>query len=311
MSHTATRRTFLAGALAVGAATVIGRTLSGAEPAKAPAAAPAAASPWQIGCYTRPWADQDWRVALDAIAEAGFKYAGLMTTKADKGKPNTIVSAATTPEEAQAVAAEVRKRGLKVPSVWGGGIPVAKGLQEGIDGLRRLIDTCAIVGCPNLLMGGAGKAELDAAYYKAIAECCDYGVSKGVGMSIKPHGGTNSNTAQCRQVIERVGHKNFRLWYDPGNIFFYSDGALDPANDAADADGQVAGMCIKDFLPPKNVAVTPGTGKVNFPAVLARLKKGGFTGGALVVEMIAPIEDLAQRLAEAKKARLFVEGLVA
>ncbi|MHC4084655.1 MAG: hypothetical protein ACYSU5_05525 [Planctomycetota bacterium] len=29
--------------------------------------------PWQIGCYTRPWGQYDYRVALDAIAEAGFK----------------------------------------------------------------------------------------------------------------------------------------------------------------------------------------------------------------------------------------------
>ncbi len=36
---------------------------------------------WQIGCYTRPWDHHDYRVALDAIAEAGFKYAGIMTTK--------------------------------------------------------------------------------------------------------------------------------------------------------------------------------------------------------------------------------------
>ncbi len=34
-----------------------------------------------IACYTRPWAKYEYRVALDAIAEAGYKYVGLMTTK--------------------------------------------------------------------------------------------------------------------------------------------------------------------------------------------------------------------------------------
>ena len=66
---------------------------------------------WQIGCYTRPWANYDYRVALDAIAEAGFKYAGLMTTKSEKG--NLIISVDTSPEEAQQVGREVKKRGLK------------------------------------------------------------------------------------------------------------------------------------------------------------------------------------------------------
>jgi hypothetical protein len=31
---------------------------------------------YQLGCYTRPWDQWDYRVALDGIAEAGFKYAG-------------------------------------------------------------------------------------------------------------------------------------------------------------------------------------------------------------------------------------------
>src|ERR1035438_2264734 len=36
---------------------------------------------WQMGCYTRVFDQFEYPVALDAIAEAGFKYVGLMTTK--------------------------------------------------------------------------------------------------------------------------------------------------------------------------------------------------------------------------------------
>jgi hypothetical protein len=157
-------------------------------------------------------------------------------------------------------------------------------------------------------MGGIGDEKLYNAYYKAIAECCDYAAEKGVGISVKPHGGLNATGPQCRKTIEMVGHKNFRIWYDPGNIFYYSDGKLDPIADAATVDGLVVGMCIKDYKHPKNVAVTPGTGQVDFPAVLARLKQGGFTGGPLVVECLEP-GDLKQTLAEAKKARQFLEEL--
>ena len=53
-----------------------------------------------------------------------------------------------------------------------------------------------------------------------------------------------------------------------------------------------------------------GTGRVNFPKVLDRLWRGGFKGGPLVIECLAPGE-LPQLLAEAKKARAFVESLVA
>ena len=262
-------------------------------------------SPWQIGCYTRPWGQYDYRVALDAIAEAGFKYAGLMTTKSKTG---LVVSASTTLEEAERIGEEVKKRGLAVPSVYGGGIPVEKSLKVGIEGLRKLIDNCAACGAKNLLMGGTGNKKLYKTYYKAIAECCNYAAEKGIGISVKPHGGLNATGPQCRKTVEMVGHRNFRIWYDPGNILYYSNGELDPVADAATVDGLVAGMCIKDYRHPKDVLVTPGNGKVNFTAVLARLRKGGFTSGPLVVECLER-GDLKQTLAEARKVRRFLEEL--
>ncbi|MBN2137887.1 MAG: neutral/alkaline non-lysosomal ceramidase N-terminal domain-containing protein [Sedimentisphaerales bacterium] len=261
---------------------------------------------WQIGCYTRPWGAYDYRIALDAIAEAGFKYAGLMTAKSQNG---LVISVSTTLDEAAEVGQELKNRGLKVPSVYGGGIPVEKSLEAGIEGLKKLIDNCAACGAANLLMGGIGSEELYERYYKAVAECCDYAAEKGMGISVKPHGGLNATGPQCRKTVEMVGHDNFRIWYDPGNIFYYSNAELNPIDDAATVDGLVVGMCIKDYKHPKNVAVTPGTGQVYFPKVMARLKKGGFTKGALVIECLEP-GDLRKTLEEAKKARRFVEELV-
>jgi len=261
---------------------------------------------WQIGCYTRPWDKYDYRAALDAIAEAGFKYAGIMTTKSKTG---LVISVATTLEEAEHVGKEVKKRNLQVLSVYGGDIAAAKSLKAGIEDLKKLLDNCAACGAKNLLMGGTGDKQVYEAYYKAIAECCDYAAETGIGISIKPHGGLNATGPQCRKAVELVGHKSFRIWYDPGNILYYSDGKLDPVADAATVDGLVTGMSVKDYRHPKNVAVTPGTGQVDFPAVLARLKKGGFTGGPLVVECLDP-GDAEKMLGEAKKARLFLENAV-
>jgi len=293
------RRDFLDYSLRLGAAGLA------ASCTAASTMASAAGDRWQIGCYTRPWAKYDYRVALDAIAEAGFKHAGLMTAKS---KNNLVISVATTLEEAEQAGREARKRGLKIPSVYGGGIPVNKSLEAGIEGLRKLIDNCAACGAGNLLMGGIGNEKLYDTYYKAIAECCDYAAEKGIGISVKPHGGLNATGPQCRKTIEMVNHKNFRIWYDPGNIYYYSDGKRDPVTDSATVDGLVVGMCVKDYKHPKKVDLTPGTGMVDFPAVMARLKKGGFTGGPLVVECLEP-GNLEQTLAEAKKVRLFLEEL--
>ena len=272
------------------------------------------ADTWKIGCYTRPWSHLEYREALDAIAEAGFKYAGLMTTRSPK---RLVMPASTTTEEAQKIGEEAEKRGLQIVSNYGGSIGVRTSLEDGISDMKRLIDACRVAKCPSLLMGGIGNEDLYPLYFKAIAETCGYAAENGVAIVIKPHGGLNATGPQLRKCIETVGHNNFRLWYDPGNIFFYSEGALDPVNDAATVDGLVTGMCVKDFTmaiedgkPVRKVAITPGTGKVDFPAVLVKLKRGGFNGGPLVVECLTPSDDPKTLLDEARNAREFLERLV-
>ncbi len=55
---------------------------------------------------------------------------------------------------------------------------------------------------------------------------------------------------------------------------------------------------------PEEVKTTPGTGLVNFPKVLVRLKAGGFVRGPLIVEYTAVGSDLKQTI---EKARKFIE----
>lgn len=263
-------------------------------------------SPWQIGCFTRPWDQHDYKVALDAIAEAGYKYVGLMTTATGN---HLVISIETTPEEALKIGEECSQRGLKIASVYGGDIPVTESTAKGVEGLRKLIDACAAAHAANLMMGGVGDPTHYDRYFQAIAECCEYAASKGIGISMKPHGGLNSTGPECRKAIEKVGKDNFRIWYDPGNIFYYSDAKLDPIDDAPTVNGLVVGMSIKDYRHPKEVLLTPGTGQVNFSRVMELLKAGGFTSGALIVETLT-VGGLPQLLEEAKKARKFVEGLV-
>ena len=295
------RRSFLAAtvklvAAGLAASTVESLVAAGTGAARKPA--------WQLGCYTRVFDQFDYPVALDAIAETGFKYLGLMNTKNMQG---AMIKAATPAEEVQAMSDAAKKRGLKVLSVYGE-FSVKESLDAGIRGLKRLIDDSAICSCPNLLLGGTTDEKLYQPYYKTVAECCDYAGAKGVGLSIKPHGGQNSTGLQCRKAIDLVGNRNFRLWYDPGNIFYYSDGKLDPVADAATVDGLVVGMSVKDFRPPKEVLVNIGTGKVDFPAVFARLKQGSFTQGPLIVECLEH-GTLESVKAAAKNARRFLEQL--
>ena len=296
------RRSFLAGTAKLGAAAMVASTVETLCGAGAGGAAPKAA--YQIGCYTRVFDQFDYPVALDAIVEAGFQYVGLLTTNT---KQWVMIKATTPVEEVQAMHQEARKRGLKVLSIYGD-FSVGDSLEAGVRGLKQLIDDSAVCECPNLMLGGTTDEKLYQRYYQTIADCCDYAATKGVGLSIKPHGGQNATGPQCRKAIEPVGKKNFGLWYDPGNIFYYSDGKLDPVADAATVDGLVVGVSVKDFMPPKEVLVNIGEGKVDFSAVIARLKQGGFTHGPLIVECLAR-GTLESVKTQASKARLLLEKL--
>jgi sugar phosphate isomerase/epimerase len=294
-----TRRRFLwIGAAAAGVA----RCSSPAD--TAPPAPPADGARWRLGCYTRPWGRHDYRVALDAVAEAGFRSVGLMGTAT-----GLVISRETSVDEAVGVGEEARQRNLEIASAWSGDIGVDESLERGIADMRRLIDCCAVAGVGNLLMGGVENENLVDPYYRAIAETCDYAAENGVGISVKPHGGANTTGPQCRELIERVGHRNFGLWYDPGNIFYYTDGELDPVEDSKTVDGLVVGMSVKDYEHPRIVDLTPGTGRVDFRSVMTNLVAGGFREGPLVVETLKPgtLPDLAR---EAVQARRFLESVL-
>ncbi|KXK28886.1 MAG: Xylose isomerase-like TIM barrel [Candidatus Hinthialibacteria bacterium OLB16] len=299
------RRRFLRKFLSVPAVGITLNSLMEASHSKEVPQPPQNQSRWQIGCYTRPWDKYEYLFALDAIAKAGYEHVGLMTTKSFNG---LIISHETTLETAHQIGEECRQRGLNPLSAYGGDIPVAASLEAGIEGLKRIIESCAAARVKNLMLGGVTDEKLHAPYYKAISECCDFASEKGIGLSIKPHGGTNSTGPQCRQIIELVNNPNFRLWYDPANILYYSDGQIDPVEDAPSVDGLVVGMSVKDYHHPKEVLLTPGTGQVDFLNVMKKLVSGGFRSGPLIVECLK-VGEPETILEEARKALRFTESL--
>lgn len=88
---------------------------------------------WQIGCWTRPWAKYDYRVAMDAVAEAGFKYISFTGAKTKTGR---VIAPATPIEEATLAGEDAKERGLEISYIYGGGLP----LHEGIDSQMQKAD---------------------------------------------------------------------------------------------------------------------------------------------------------------------------
>jgi sugar phosphate isomerase/epimerase len=257
---------------------------------------------WLIGCWTRPWAKDDYRVAFDAIVQAGMKHVALTGAKTQTGR---VIAPATPLDEARQVGVEARDRGLQITHVYGGGLP----LHRGNESLRRMIDNAAAAGGWSVVISGLGDENTYELSLKAIAECCEYAEQQDVALVIKPHGGLTGTGPLCRRAIERIGHRNLTLMYDPGNILYYSEGELDPLEDCRTVAGLVTSISVKDFRPPRDVAVTPGSGEIDFRELFSRLHKGGFTHGTALIEIVSP-GDEAHTLAEVIKAREFLEELL-
>lgn len=257
---------------------------------------------WQIGCWTRPWAKYDYRVAMDAIADAGFKY---MATTGAKTSTGRVIAPGTALAEAEQVGEEARQRGLTITNVYGGGLA----LHQSRDPLIKMIDNCAAAGARSVLMAHLGDESSYEAHCRAVAESCEYAAQHKIVIVLKPHGGMTGTGPQLRSAVEKVDHPYFTLMYDPGNIYYYSDGKIDPVQDVAHVAGLVTGVSVKDYRHPRDVAISPGTGQVDFRKLTARLRDGGFHHGPLLVETLAP-GDPAHTLKEAKQARSFVAALV-
>lgn len=264
------------------------------------------ATGWQLGCFTRPFSEFTYAQTLDGIASAGYDAVGLMSAKLSSG---TVTLANANREQLAEIREEAAKRKLAISATYYGGPPVNQSLTAGIEAMQQLVDHCDQVGCATILLGGTGDPTLFDAYYQAVKAVCNDATEKHVAVVLKPHGGLNATGPECRRIIERVGHPNFRIWYDPGNIFYYSEGELDPLEDVASVDGLVTGMCVKDFAPPRDVAINPGSGRVNFPELMTRLRAGGLVSGPLVVETLAP-GDYETTKANARQARIFLESLL-
>lgn len=108
--------------------------------------------------------------------------------------------------------------------------------------------------------------------------------------------------------MDLVGHKNFRIWYDAGNIVHYAD--IDPVTDVARIADQVAGFSAKDCSRRGgDVMLQFGEGKVDFKGVFDQLKKAGFNGPVMVE--CCRGRTLEELTAKARANRLFLEELFA
>jgi sugar phosphate isomerase/epimerase len=241
-----TRRRFLHQSAVALAATV--------APCRSFALGSPSGAPWSICCLNRPWVKWSLDEMLDGVKAAGFRTLGLQTVS----KANPFIAPEATRAHLETLKATIAARGLTAA-------------------VRLQVDRARELGLRALINTGTSRPEHYETWYRLMAFAAAYGADHGVQIVTKPHGGVVNLGADLLKCLEKVNHANFGLWYDPGNILYYSGrdalAELEPiaAHVSAFVAKDCAGRSGENFI-------QFGEGKVDFAGILRRLKRAGFTG---------------------------------
>jgi sugar phosphate isomerase/epimerase len=265
----------------------------------------AAAPPsWPIGCFNRAWTNWSYDDALEGIAAAGYKLTGLLSTH----RGEAFTAAAATPEYLAALKQRIAQRGLAVNLTALHFRPEAA-LADNLADVRRQIENAARLELKFLLTFGVDGPEHYEDYYRLMAEAAAQAEKRGLQLVLKPHGGVCAAAAELQRCLDKVSHPNFKLWFDAGNIIYYT--GKDPLKELEPIARQVTGFCAKDCPGPKGEVMSQfGAGKVDFRAVFAKLKSAGFNG-PLMVEGVQVGATAAATTVNARANREFLEKALA
>jgi sugar phosphate isomerase/epimerase len=263
---------------------------------------------WPIGCFNRPWvnAEAGWTedTALDCTRAAGYKITGLLTPS----KQEPFIGATATPEYLDALKEKIAARGLKANM---GAVHTRQELSvaDSIKDVRKQIDNAKHLELEFLLTFGVDKPTDYENYYRVMSDAAAYAQERGLKLVLKPHGGGSGAAEEIIRCLGRVNQPNFKVWYDAGNIIYYTN--KDPLEQLQPIVQHVTGFCAKDCDRKQGeVFLQFGTGKVNFPAVFGELKRAGFNG-PVMVECCAKGKTAEETTANARKNREFLEKVFA
>lgn len=55
-----------------------------------------------------------------------------------------------------------------------------------------------------------------------MADAAAFAQERGIKLVMKPHGGGSGASDEIVTALKKVGHANFKIWYDAGNIIYYT-----------------------------------------------------------------------------------------
>ena len=233
-----------------------------------------------------------------------------------------------TPEVAEELRAGAERRGVEITTIWTGtpgeqvwdfyrgpitiGLVPAHKRAEAVRVLKRGSDFAQWVGVPSITTHAGFIPDNPTlpdyiGTVEAITEVAAYCKQKGQEFWFE----TGQETpVTLLRVIEDVATGNLGINLDPANLLMY--GKANPV-DALDVFGEyVRGVHAKDGEYPTNgcelgVEKPLGQGRVNFPALLAKLQDLGYEGALTIEREISG----AQQIADIQAGKAFLEEILA
>ena len=259
---------------------------------------------WPVGCFNRPWTKWGFDETLKQIKAAGYTTTGLLS----RTREEQFIAAEAPQEYLDKLKQRLAASGLKANM---GALRSRHNiaLEDSMKEVRKQIDNAKFLSLQYVLTFGVDKPEEYEHYYKVMSDAAAYADQHKIKLVMKPHGGGSGASEEILRAIKTVNHRNFKIWYDAGNIIYYT--GKDPIEELKPIAQHVTGFCAKDCPGVKGEVMSQfGTGKVDFPGVFKALKAAGFKGPIMVegVKVGATAEETA---ANAKANREFLEKVLA
>ena len=230
-----------------------------------------------VGCFNRPWNALPLDEAFQHIVAAGFDHAGLL-----RQNKELVIGPDTPRQRVEEVGAMARAAGVTLDALMIA-IPLDRPAAEAADLLVKQAENAAAVGARYLLtMGTKEEKDLDA-WCDAASLAATRVAQAGALLTVKNHGGITMTGSDAANVARAVDSPYFGIFYDPGNVAYYT-GTYCP-DDAKAAAERVVGVCVKGVRldgPKPAMDVVPGDGAIDYVAVFDILLSAGFDGPVLV-----------------------------
>ncbi len=256
-----------------------------------------------LGFFNRPWTAFSFRRTLEGIAATGVKQMGIM-----RQQQKQLLGPEADEEEIAGIERDLTDFGLEFVVAYGQ-VEMDLPVSEASERLNRIISNIARLKGRYLLLGGTADPELYDRFLDVIVACLGHAGDKGVTIALKPHGGISATAKEIRSIVQRIDSDRFCIWFDPGNILYYTD--QKPEDGLVEIAECVAGVCVKDCQVSggeKSVMVTPGDGAVDFEAVFVSLRHAGFSGPCIVETLGGTTPEHID--AEAVRAAAFMSGIL-